>query len=54
MKTNQSKLWMTTIVAFLSFAAILTGCKKDDYVEPVSVCPVVVSTNPYRMQQWYL
>lgn len=46
MKTNQSKLWMTTIVAFLSFAAILTGCKKDDYVEPVSVCPVVVSTNP--------
>lgn len=46
MKTNRTKLWMTTLVAFLSFAAIITGCKKDDYVEPVSVCPLVVSTNP--------
>jgi len=46
MKTNRTKLWMTTLVAFLSFAAVLTGCKKDDYVVPVSVCPVVASTNP--------
>jgi hypothetical protein len=46
MKTNRSRLWMTTIVAFLSFAALLTGCKKDDYVETVGVCPIVVSTNP--------
>ncbi|MDO9254880.1 MAG: Ig-like domain-containing protein [Bacteroidales bacterium] len=46
MKTNRSRLWMTTIVAFLSFAALIAGCKKDDYVETVGVCPVVVSTNP--------
>ena len=46
MKTNRTRLWMTTLVAFLSFAAIVSGCKKDDYVEPVSVCPLVVSTNP--------
>jgi len=48
MKTNRSRLWMTTIVAFLSFAAIFTGCKKDDYVETAGVCPVVVSTNPTK------
>ncbi len=46
MKTNRKILWMTTLVAFLTFAAIITGCKKDDYVEPVTVCPLVVSTNP--------
>ena len=46
MKTNRTKLWMTTLVAFLSFAAAITSCKKDDYVVPVSVCPVVASTNP--------
>jgi hypothetical protein len=46
MKTNRTRLWMTTIVAFLSIAAIIAGCKKDDYVETVGVCPIVVSTNP--------
>lgn len=46
MKINRSRSWMTAVVAVLSFAAIVTGCKKDDYVEPVSVCPLVVSTNP--------
>jgi len=46
MKTNRTRLWMTAIVAFLSFAALLAGCKKDDYVETVGVCPIVVSTNP--------
>jgi hypothetical protein len=37
---------MTTVVAVLSFTAIITGCKKDDYVEHVTVCPLVVSTIP--------
>lgn len=37
---------MTTIVAFLSFAAIMTGCKKDDYVETTYLCPTVISTDP--------
>jgi len=46
MKFNRTKIWMTTLVALLSFAAIITACKKDDYVEPVYVCPIVVSTNP--------
>ena len=46
MKINRSRLWMTTVVAVLSFAAIMTACKKDDYVDPVYVCPIVVSTNP--------
>jgi len=46
MKMKQSRFWMTTTVVFLSFAALMSGCKKDDYVEPVYVCPIVVSTNP--------
>lgn len=46
MKTNRTRLWMTTLLAFLSFAALITGCKKDDYVEIPGVCPVVKSTNP--------
>ena len=48
MKTNRNRLWMTTLVAFLSFAAVITGCKKDDYVAPggVGLCPLVVSTTP--------
>ena len=46
MKTNRSRLWMTTLVAFLSFAALVSSCKKDTYVGTVGLCPVVVSTNP--------
>jgi hypothetical protein len=46
MKIKRSKFWMTTFVAVLSFAAIFTACKKDDYVETVYVCPTVISTNP--------
>jgi hypothetical protein len=36
------------ILAFLTIAlaVIIAACKKDDFVEVVGVCPVVVSTNP--------
>jgi len=39
---------MTTLVAFLTFTSVITGCKKDDYVAPggVGLCPLVVSTTP--------
>ncbi len=37
---------MTSIVASLLLAALIGGCKKDEYVEIVGVCPVVESTNP--------
>lgn len=46
MKTKSKRLWMTTIVAFLSLVVLIGGCKKDEYVEIVGVCPVVESTNP--------
>jgi hypothetical protein len=46
MKINRSRFWMTTVVAVLSFAAIITACKKDDYVETPGVCPIVISTDP--------
>ena len=36
---------MAAIGAFF-LAAIIGGCKKDDYVEIDSVCPVVISTDP--------
>jgi hypothetical protein len=43
MKTK--RLWMTAIAA-LFLAALIGGCKKDDFVEVVGVCPVVISTDP--------
>jgi len=46
MKTNRIRLWKTSIVASLLVAALIGGCKKDEYVEVVGVCPVVESTNP--------
>jgi hypothetical protein len=46
MKTNRKRLWMASIVASLMLAALLGGCKKDEYVEIVGVCPVVESTSP--------
>jgi len=46
MKTKSKRLWMTAIVAFLSLVVLTGGCKKDEYVEIVGVCPVVKSTNP--------
>ncbi|NTW25348.1 MAG: hypothetical protein HGA37_11640, partial [Lentimicrobium sp.] len=46
MKLKRPGFRMTTFVAFLSIATLLAGCKKDDYVENVGVCPVVQSTNP--------
>ncbi|MDO9512960.1 MAG: Ig-like domain-containing protein [Bacteroidales bacterium] len=46
MKTKSQRLWMATIVSVFSLVVLIGGCKKDDYVEIVGVCPVVVSTNP--------
>jgi len=45
MKTKRKRLWKTAIAA-LFLAALIGGCKKDDFVEIVGVCPVVISTDP--------
>ncbi len=37
---------MTAVLASLSLAAFVGGCKKDDFEETPGVCPVVESTNP--------
>jgi uncharacterized repeat protein (TIGR02543 family) len=46
MKTKRLKLLMPTIVA-LFLATLIGGCK-DENVEKVGVCPIVVSTIPIR------
>src|SRR5450759_2183126 len=45
MKTKRKRLWKTAIAA-LFLAALIGGCKKDDFVEINGVCPVVISTDP--------
>jgi Ice-binding-like/Bacterial Ig-like domain len=42
----QGKLLLTTTIAALSLAAFLGSCKKDDFVQVDSVCPLVLSTDP--------
>lgn len=44
MKTKYTRLWMTAFVAI--FLAIFTISCKDENVEIVGVCPVVLSTDP--------
>ncbi|MEI8046788.1 MAG: Ig-like domain-containing protein [Bacteroidota bacterium] len=46
MKTKRKRLWMTAIVASLLLVTFIVGCKKDEYVEVVGVCPLVISTDP--------
>jgi len=46
MKTKRKQPWMTLLVASFLLAALIGGCRKDDFVEIVGVCPVVISTNP--------
>ncbi len=41
----KKKLWKTAIAA-LFMGAVIVGCKKDDFVEVVGQCPVVISTTP--------
>ena len=48
MKTKR-KLLLTTAIAALSVAAILGSCKKDDFVQVDSVCPLVLTTNPANL-----
>jgi Ice-binding-like/Bacterial Ig-like domain len=45
MKTK--RLWTTAIAAFL-LAAFIGGCK-DENMETIGVCPIVVSTNPANL-----
>ena len=42
----KGKLLLTTAIAALSVAAILGSCKKDDFVQIDTVCPLVISTDP--------
>lgn len=49
MKTKRKNLWLTTMLATLLITTIMGGCKKDDYVDIVGVCPLVVSTIPENL-----
>ena len=42
----KKKNFLLTAIAALSLAAIMSGCKKNDFVQVDGVCPVVVSTDP--------
>ena len=48
MKAKRKILLMTAFAA-LSLAAILGGCKKDDFVQVDGVCPIVLSTDPANL-----
>ncbi len=48
MKAKRTILLMTAFAA-LSLAAILGGCKKDDFVQVDGVCPIVLSTDPANL-----
>ena len=43
---KKRNLLLTTAIAALSLTAILGSCKKDDFVQVDSVCPLVLSTDP--------
>ena len=49
MKTKWKILVMTTFAAF-SVAAFFGGCKKDNFVQPDGLCPIVVSTDPANLE----
>ncbi|KVV13621.1 Ig-like domain-containing protein [Flavobacterium sp. TAB 87] len=40
------KIKQTLTLSLLAFVAVLAGCEKDDFVETIGVCPVVVATAP--------
>lgn len=48
MKTKRKRLWLTTIATLFLLFTFLGGCK-DDNVEIVGVCPLVISTNPTNL-----
>ncbi len=48
MKPKEKLLW-TTAFAAISLAAILGSCKKDDFVQVDSVCPLVLTTDPANL-----
>ncbi len=45
----KGKLLLTTAFAALSLAAFLGSCKKDDFVQVNSICPLVLSTDPANL-----
>ena len=49
MKTKWKILVMTTFAAF-SVAAFFGGCKKDNFVQPDGLCPIVVSVDPANLE----
>ncbi len=41
------KMLLSTLTTFTMFLVVLfAGCKKDDFVETIGVCPIVISTDP--------
>ncbi len=45
----KGKLLLTTAIAALSLAVFLGSCKKDDFVQVDSVCPLVLTTDPANL-----
>ena len=48
MKAKRKRLWLATIAALTLFITFMGGCK-DDNVEIIGVCPLVISTNPANL-----
>ena len=46
---KKRKLLLTTAIAVLSLTAFLGSCKKDDFVQVDSVCPLVLTTDPANL-----
>ena len=45
----KGKLLLTTAIAALSLAAFLGSCKKDDFIQVDSICPLVLTTDPANL-----
>ncbi len=45
----KGKLLLTTSIAAFSLAAFLGSCKKDDFVQVDSICPLVLTTDPANL-----
>lgn len=37
-------------ILFITFILFLMGCAKDDFIETVGVCPLVIATDPYDLE----
>ena len=50
MKPLKRKIVITASAITLLATVFITGCKKDKYIEPTSVCPIVIATSPSNLE----